>query len=148
VSQDPSPLPDPAGRTPSTAELVDALLTTMNRMRAHFSAAAATVGVTPTQAKALRELAEPLTLKDLAARLGADVSNTSSTVDRLEAKGLIRKEAHQSDRRARMLTLTEDGTRVRHALQKSAFDTVPVLDRLDPAQRRELYALLRLTATP
>ena len=51
-------------------------------------------------------------------------------MDRLEAKGLIRKEAHQSDRRARMLTLTEDGTRVRQALQKSAFDTVPVLDRL------------------
>jgi DNA-binding MarR family transcriptional regulator len=140
VSQDPA--------APSTAELIDALQATVGRVRAHFAAATSQLGVTPVQAKALRRLAEPLTLKDLATQLGADVSNTSSTIDRLEAQGLVRKETHRADRRARVITLTEDGRRVRDTLQEVAFGRVPPLDVLGPDQRRELYALLKLTATP
>jgi DNA-binding MarR family transcriptional regulator len=133
---------------PSLAELVDALQTTMGLVRAHFAAATANLGVTPAQAKALRQLSEPHTLKELAAQLGADVANTSGTVDRLEARGLVRREIHDADRRVRRLTLTDEGQRVRHALQEAAFGKVPPLERLDPNQRRELYALLKRTATP
>jgi DNA-binding MarR family transcriptional regulator len=132
---------------PSAADLVEALQTTMGLVRAHFAAATAQLGVTPVQAKALGRLSEPVTLKELAARLDADVSNTSSTVDRLESLGLLRKAVHQDDRRARLLTLTAEGDRVRQALQEAAFDRVPPLERLDLRQRRELYALLKITAT-
>lgn len=38
-------------------------------------------------------------MKDLSARLGADVSNTAATVDRLESQGLVRKDPHPTDRR-------------------------------------------------
>jgi len=148
VREEPDTRADGTADVPTTAELIDALQTTVGRVRAHFAATTAQVGVTPAQAKALRQLSEPLTLKDLSAQLEADVSNTSNTVDRLEAQGLIRKEAHLTDRRARLLTLTDDGRRVRQALQEATFARVPALDRLDDSQRRELYELLRIANSP
>jgi DNA-binding MarR family transcriptional regulator len=151
VSREPAPRIDRDGSgsnaDPGTAELIDALQATVGLVRAHFAAATASLGVTPSQAKALRQLSEPLTLKELAARLGADVANTSGTVDRLEARGLLRREIQHADRRVRQLTLTDEGQRLRHALQEAAFSKVPPLERLDRDQRRELYALLKLTAS-
>ncbi|MEU6561417.1 MarR family winged helix-turn-helix transcriptional regulator [Nocardia nova] len=133
---------------PTTSQLVDALQRAVGFVRTHFAAATASVGVTPVQAKALRQLSRPMTLKDLSAQLGADVSNTSSTVDRLEALGLVRKEPHHNDRRARVVTLTADGERTRARLEEAAFSTVPALDVLSREQQQELYRLLLLVGRP
>ncbi|MFI6368283.1 MarR family winged helix-turn-helix transcriptional regulator [Nocardia sp. NPDC050630] len=136
--------PTGADENPSNAELVQALQQAVGLVRAHFAAATARAGVTPVQAKVLRELSDPLTLKDLSARLGADLSNTSGTVDRLESQGLLRKLPHQTDRRARLLTLTPTGERIRQTLEDLAFSTVPPLDVLSQRQRHDLNTLLRL----
>ncbi|MFX0575349.1 MarR family winged helix-turn-helix transcriptional regulator [Nocardia nepalensis] len=128
---------------PSTSELVDVLQQTVGLVRAHFAAATAQLGVTPVQAKALRQLTEPITVKDLSTRLGADVSNTATTVDRLESQSLIRKDPHPTDRRARIVTLTDEGRRVLAKLEESAFSNVPALAALNPQQRRDLYTLLK-----
>ncbi|MFI9414330.1 MarR family winged helix-turn-helix transcriptional regulator [Nocardia gamkensis] len=83
------------------------------------------------------------TTPSVAARPGADLSNTASVVDRLEAQGLVRKEIHPSDRRARLLTLTDRGEELRKTLDRD----VPALAVLDEAERKQLYGLLRRVTT-
>jgi DNA-binding MarR family transcriptional regulator len=127
---------------PTTSELVAALQRAIDLVRSHFAVATAGAGVTPVQAKALGALSQPTTVKDLAALLGADVSNTSSTIDRLEALGLVAKEVDRNDRRARLITLTERGTHVRAKLEETAFNTVPAFKSLSAQERTELHRLL------
>jgi DNA-binding MarR family transcriptional regulator len=55
---------------------------------------------------------------------------------------LVRKDIHPTDRRARLLTLTEEGQVLRRQLDKAVFSQVPALDVLTPRQRRQLHALL------
>jgi DNA-binding MarR family transcriptional regulator len=130
------------GMDPSPAELVDALQQVVGLVRAHFAAHTARLGVTPVEAKTLNQFAEPMTLKELSRKLGADLSNTAGTIDRLESRGLVRKEIHPTDRRARLLTLTEEGQVLRRQLDRAVFSQVPALDVLTPPQRRQLHALL------
>ncbi|MFF7943797.1 MarR family winged helix-turn-helix transcriptional regulator [Nocardia gamkensis] len=73
--------------------------------------------------------------------------NTASVVDRLEAQGLVRKEIHPSDRRARLLTLTYRGEELRKTLDREVFGDVPAPAVLDEAERKQLYGLLRRVTT-
>jgi DNA-binding MarR family transcriptional regulator len=132
--------------TPTIGELVEALTMAIARVRAHFGAVTAQLGVTPAQAKALRYLDRPSTLSDLSASLGSDVSNTANVVKALEAHGLLSRQPHEGDRRARTLTLTDRGARVRELLVKRAYDSSPAFDRLTGADRRQLHELLLLVA--
>jgi DNA-binding MarR family transcriptional regulator len=58
-------------------------------------------GLTPPQVSVLKALVENegLSLKDLSARLGLAHSTVSSIVDRLEHKGLVRRQTSAADRR-------------------------------------------------
>ncbi|MGW4118184.1 MarR family winged helix-turn-helix transcriptional regulator [Nocardia sp. NPDC004711] len=134
-------------RQPTTAELVDVLQRAVALVRNHFAVTTARLGVTPVQAKALGHLAEPLTLKELSARLGADLSNTATSIDRLESQGLVQKQIHPTDRRARLVTLTAAGEALRTQLDEQVFGAVPALAVLDANQQRELYALLELVVS-
>ncbi|MBU3064361.1 MarR family transcriptional regulator [Nocardia sp. NEAU-G5] len=96
----------------------------------------------------LNQFTEPMTLKELSTRLGADLSNTATTVDRLESRGLVRKEIHPGDRRARLLTLTDDGHALRQKLDAEVFRSVPALEVLDARARRELHDLLKQVVSP
>jgi DNA-binding MarR family transcriptional regulator len=60
--------------------------------------------------KALRRLAgEPMTLRELAARLQTDAPYTTLVVDDLEKRGLVRRDPHPADRRAKLVTVTDLG---------------------------------------
>ncbi|MCX4094441.1 MarR family winged helix-turn-helix transcriptional regulator [Nocardia sp. alder85J] len=135
--------PDHAVNALTTGELVDALQHAVGLVRSHFAAATAAAGVTPVQAKVLRQLTRPTTVKDLATQLGADISNTSSTIDRLETLGLVEKQTGSIDRRVRLITLTDHGRRVRTTLDDVAFNSVPALENLSTSERYDLYRLLR-----
>jgi DNA-binding MarR family transcriptional regulator len=132
--------------TPTTSELVEVLNQTVARVRAHFGAVTAQLGVTPAQAKALRYLGRPSTLSELSGCLGSDVSNTANVVKALEAHGLLSRQPREGDRRARTLTLTARGVRIREQLLKRAYQSSPVFDRLSEAERRLLHDLLLRTA--
>jgi DNA-binding MarR family transcriptional regulator len=133
---------------PTSTELVEALQLALSRVQAHFAEVTARAGLTPAQAKAMRHLGEPITLSDLAARLDAHVANVSALVDRLEARGLLRRQVRDADRRSRLLTLTGEGTRVREILQEAAFDNAAPFDPLTSQQRRDLLAILRVISEP
>ena len=57
----------------------------------------------------------PLTLTELAERLGVTKQAAIKVVDEMEARGFLTRVPHPADRRAKVLTLTAKGERVRAA---------------------------------
>jgi MarR family transcriptional regulator, organic hydroperoxide resistance regulator len=86
------------------------------QISAHVRERAVKLGLTAAQATALRELTGPMTMSELAERMGCEPSNATVVVDRLEGQGLLERRPHPSDRRAKQLILTPDGTELRGRL--------------------------------
>ncbi|GAA0388305.1 MarR family transcriptional regulator [Streptomyces luteireticuli] len=83
------------------------------RMDAHRRTRIAEFGLTLTQAKALEELGDPRTARELAAVLGCEPPNVTYIVDKLEGRGLVVRAPHPQDRRAKRLVLTGAGREMR-----------------------------------
>jgi DNA-binding MarR family transcriptional regulator len=68
------------------------------------------LGMSFGRTRAIRRLArEPLSMGELAAALGIDPPNATVLVDDLEAQGLVRRRAHPTDRRAKVVEATRKG---------------------------------------
>jgi DNA-binding MarR family transcriptional regulator len=77
------------------------------------------LGMSFGRARAIRRLARaPLSMGELATALDIDPPNATVLVDDLEAQGLVRRRAHPTDRRARLVEATRRGK----ALAKRADD--------------------------
>jgi DNA-binding MarR family transcriptional regulator len=93
--------------------------------------------------KVLSDAGESLPLTQLADRLSCVKSNITQLVDRLEADGLVERQADPNDRRTRLATLTatgrkacRDGSRIQDGAEKH------VLRKLTAAESRQLAELL------
>jgi len=94
--------------------------------------------------KALRRLAgQPMTMRELASRLQTDAPYTTLVVDDLEKRGLVRREPHPSDRRAKLVTTTGLGRTEAARAEEIMTQPPPQMLALDAA---ELDALARLVA--
>lgn len=78
----------------------------------------AKLGFTVAQASALRELTGPMTLSELAVRMGCEPSNAIVPLDKLEEQRLVERRPHPTDRRAKQLVLTPEGAERREELLK------------------------------
>lgn len=107
----------------------------------HVRERAVALGLTAAQATALREMTGPMTMRDLAERMSCEPSNATFVVDKLEKQGLIERHAHPTDRRARQLVLTADGTALRERLLDLLAQDSP-LAGLTRKQQRVLQGLL------
>lgn len=107
----------------------------------HVRKRAATLGLTASQATALRELTGPMTMRELAERMSCEPSNATFVVDKLERQGLLERRAHPSDRRAKHLVLTAKGTALRERLLELLVQDSP-LGGLSAEQQRTLQELL------
>jgi DNA-binding MarR family transcriptional regulator len=68
------------------------------------------VGLSFSRARAVRRVArQPMSMGELAAALGIDRPNATVLVDDLEAQGLVRRRAHPTDRRTRLVEPTRKG---------------------------------------
>ncbi|MEU7133686.1 MarR family transcriptional regulator [Streptomyces sp. NPDC046261] len=110
--------PRPRSQAPTAAErelcgLVNGLA---RRIGDHVRERAATLGLTAPQATALRELTGPMTMRELADRMSCEPSNATFVIDKLEKQGLIERRPHPTDRRAKQLVLTPEGTALREEL--------------------------------
>jgi DNA-binding MarR family transcriptional regulator len=76
----------------------------------------ARIGLTIAQASALRALAAPTTLRELAARMKCEPSNAIVVIDKLEDQQLIERRPHPTDRRAKQIHLTPQGSQHRDRL--------------------------------
>lgn len=72
-------------------------------------------GLTPNDARALGSLGarSGRTMGSLADEWKCDASTATWIVDRLEAKGLVRRQAHPTDRRVKLVVLTPKGARLK-----------------------------------
>jgi MarR family transcriptional regulator, organic hydroperoxide resistance regulator len=86
----------------------------------------------------------------LAESVGADKTRIISVLDELQNAGLIRRQADPADRRARLLSLTADGLRLRASAQADIQRQEELLlAQLPPGDRRGfLRALRNLSSLP
>lgn len=116
------------------------------RIAEHVRERAATLGLTASQATALREMSGPMTMRELAERMSCEPSNTTFVVDKLEKQLLIERHPHPTDRRAKQLVLTAEGTALRERLLALLAVDSP-LAGLAPEEQRALRDLLERAAT-
>jgi len=94
-------------------QLALTVLHTASPMLNHHRALLKPYGITPEQFNILRILrgqqGHPLALRDISGRMIDRNSNTSRLVDKLIAKGLVRREPCPSDRRRVDIALTDEG---------------------------------------
>ena len=93
--------------------------------------------------KALSDAGESLPLTQLAERLSCVKSNITQLVDRLEADGLVQRQADPHDRRARLATLTAAGRKAcREGSHAQAAAEQRLLRKLSASESRQLAELL------
>jgi DNA-binding MarR family transcriptional regulator len=98
----------------------------------------------PQQMIALRMLgAGPRKMSDLAHALFCDNSNVTGIVDRLEERGLVRREAAEGDRRVKLLVLTEDGEWMREQITQRMAEPPPAIASLSQKDQRALRDILQ-----
>ncbi|MFI0242331.1 MarR family winged helix-turn-helix transcriptional regulator [Streptomyces sp. NPDC016845] len=107
----------------------------------HVRDRAVALGLTAAQATALREMTGPMTMRELAERMSCEPSNATFVVDKLEKQGLVERRAHPTDRRAKHLALSAEGTALRERLLELLAEDSP-LAGLAPRQQRVLQRLL------
>ena len=90
---------------------------------------------------------EPLSPKTLAQALVLSAPNLTLLLDRLQARGLLRCERSQLDRRSQNVVLTDEGLRIAQASGAAAVPMESALfDRLSRAEHAMLIELLRKVA--
>jgi DNA-binding MarR family transcriptional regulator len=84
-------------------------------------------------------------MAEMARNLGVAPTVITGLVDRLEARGLIRREAHASDRRRIQLVLTERGHEISVLLEEAVAERIDrQVSMFDPDQQDQLRAGLEL----
>jgi len=98
----------------------------------------------PQQMIALRMLGVgPRKMSELADALFCDNSNVTGIVDRLEERGLLRREAAEGDRRVKLLVLTKEGERMRLEITKRMAEPPPPIASLSEKDQRDLRDILK-----
>ena len=112
--------------------------------REHLPSAGAESDLSPIQCHVLHliEPGRPLPMSRLAETLSCDASNVTGLVDRLESRGLVRRQPSPQDRRVKVLQLTASGSRLRAQLLKRMAGQSHPLSRLSADQQRTLVKIL------
>lgn len=86
----------------------------------------------------------PLPISALGKKVLLSSGSMTAAVDRLERSGLVERAAASTDRRARIVHLTEEGSKLIHRLfAEHERDMERVFSRLDKPERNALASLLR-----
>jgi len=91
----------------------------------------------------LMEPDQPIPMRTLAEALACDASNVTGLVDRLESRGLIRREPSAEDRRVKVLELTAAGVRLRSTVLERMMKPPDSLSRLPADEQRALVKILK-----
>ncbi|MEK8051426.1 MarR family transcriptional regulator [Ideonella sp. DXS22W] len=107
-------------------------------------------GITPVQYAALQTVHDTpgLDQRSLARTIGFDTSTIAGVVDRLEARGWVRRNASPTDRRVRLLTITDEGAALLGAVLPDMLRAqTRMLAPLPAAERTEFMRMLRVLVT-
>ncbi len=133
----------PGGMTDEAHEIAGLLFGAAELTRSRFDELCAGFGMTPVQARALLALDHPVPMRELAEHLRCDPSNVTGIADRLESRGLVRRQAQAGDRRVKHLVATTAGEQLRNQLEAALLETSPFMAVLSQRERRSLRNLLR-----
>lgn len=103
-------------------------------------------GLTPVQFAALSKLGltPGVDQRTLAGSIGLDTSTTAGVIDRLEARGLMLRNASPEDRRVRLLRLTPEGAKLLKAVEPGMVKAQQrILKPLPAAERDAFMRMLR-----
>ncbi|MER1996982.1 MAG: MarR family transcriptional regulator [Arthrobacter sp.] len=134
-----------------SATLGDLMHAAFRGLRSRWMEQLAPFDLTPHQFRALNAVARSgddggLRLKDLADRLRIAPRSATEVVDQLEAKNLVQRGPDPSDRRATLITLTEQGagmrSKVREDRARQADEYFAVLSEEDRAGLERILAQL------
>ncbi len=109
------------------------------------------LGITPDQFTVIRWLMETdrggITQRRLTTLMASDPNTVTSVLNRMESSRLIERRAHERDRRAKRVRLTEDGVRAYHNARRVALDLqAEVLEALSDEDREKFLAQLEAVA--
>jgi MarR family transcriptional regulator, lower aerobic nicotinate degradation pathway regulator len=103
-------------------------------------------GVTPVQCAAMITVSKGsgMDQRTLARTIGFDTSTIAGVIDRLEARGLVRRSLSALDARVRLITLTEEGRALLERLMPSVMRAQQrMLEPLSKVERMEFMRMLR-----
>ena len=106
------------------------------------------IGFTPGQFPVLLELWEEdgITQRQLLERLDVEQATLANTLARMERDGLIKRNRHPQDKRARLIELTDQGQRLKnHALTASSETDDELLGDFRKFERHLLIEYMRRT---
>jgi DNA-binding MarR family transcriptional regulator len=127
-----------------TSEVVSLMGEIALRYNRRYEEAAVRHRLTALQAKALMLVAaEPLPMRRIAGLFNCDPSNITGIVDRLEKRGLVRRDPVPADRRVKHIALTEEGHRIVEELRGSLGFAAAPLGALTGPERTQLRDLLK-----
>ena len=129
---------------PIEGELVALTNDLVGRIWGHFTARAAELNLSLTEAKALQHLepGQAMPMRALAARLHSNPSNVTVVVARLEARNLLERQV-SDDRRVKGARLTHAGQEMKQKLEARLIADHPAVRGLSPAEQQTLLAILR-----
>jgi len=107
-------------------------------------------GLTPVQYASMQAVANSpgIDQRTLASTIGFDTSTIGGVIDRLEARGLVQRNASPTDRRVRLLTLSEAGGALLRATIPSMLRAQQrMLEPLPKRERGEFMRMLRMLVT-
>jgi DNA-binding MarR family transcriptional regulator len=129
---------------PLTLEVVDLMAKLVSLFHKEYEEAAAARSLTGAQAKVLALLRlGPMPMRRIAQTLSCEPSNITGIVDRLEARGLVTREADPQDRRVKLVAVTDAGREASEELRESLNFAREPLAALDGDERGVLRDLLR-----
>jgi DNA-binding MarR family transcriptional regulator len=101
--------------------------------------------LTPMQGHAMRVIdpERPVAMSSLAVELVCDASNVTGIVDKLESRGLVARQGAESDRRIKMLVVTEKGRQLRDQLWTRTMEPPLAVTALSDETKRNLAEALR-----
>lgn len=136
----------PQARVTAERELCGLVNGLAHQISEHVRERATRLGLTAAQATALRELTGPMTTSELAERMSCEPSNATFVVDKLEKQQLVERRPHPTDRRARQLILTPEGSTLRDKLLALLEQDSP-LAGLSAPEQDVLHGLLQRART-
>src|SRR5262245_47566744 len=111
------PAPALAGKAKDkvlVSELSQSFFELLIKHRNHYIDAVSDEKIAPMQGHVLHYVAEhPCTMRELAQAAFLEPSNLTGIIDKLEARGLVKRREAEGDRRSKIVTLTAAGIAMR-----------------------------------
>lgn len=135
-------------RGTGAADVVDMLFTLMPMVVEHINGRLEDHDMNNTDYWALRSVHGPMPMKDLATCMNIDPSYVTLVADRLEARGLIERQPHPTDRRIKNLVPTKKGIAFQQSIPDVLWSGPNTFSAITDAERVQFIELLsKLIAT-